>query len=138
MKLKIGVGISFVITELAGIPSFYNAICYLELFLSQPGFFQAQPVDSVKGEIPPHGCLERAIFASVFEATLLIFVASQLAKSVGLVVTHVTDSMALVVWISIHFTFSRLVFYETQPQGGLEAASSTFPTKTPMRLVLSK
>ena len=90
MKLKICVRISFVITELAGIPSFYNTVCYLELFLAWPGLLQAQPVDSVKSEIPPHGCLERAIFASVFEATLLLLVASQLAKSVGLVVTHVT------------------------------------------------
>ena len=63
---------------------------------------------------------------------------SQLAKSVGLVVTHVTDSMALIVWISIHFTFSGLVFNEAQPQGGLEAASSTSPPKTALSLVLSK
>ena len=63
---------------------------------------------------------------------------SQLTKSVGLVVTHVTSSMALVVRISIHFTFSRLVLNEAEPQGGLEATSSTSPPKTPLGLVLLK
>ena len=63
---------------------------------------------------------------------------SQLAKSVGLVVTHVTDSMALIVWISIHFTFSRLVLNEAEPQGGFEATSSTSPPKTALGLVLLK
>ena len=92
----------------------------------------------MEGEILSNRSLKRAIFASVLKATVSLFVTSQLTKSVGLVVAHITDGMALVVWISIHFTFSRLVLNEAEPQGGFEATSSTSPPKTALSLVLSK